>query len=774
MKTAIILISEAGLSIAQSLLNELPDSEIFTLRHEEGCTHIESAGKFTAENFNRYDAFVFIGAMGICVRTIAPCVKNKYTDPAVVCVDSTGKFAISVLSGHIGGANELTHQVANILGAEPVVTTQSDCTGLWGLDTLPQRFGWFPVINAEPSTLLLAELAKTPEEKKRVCMNEHISLFVSGKPTALLLTVRNEGTDWMEAHLPPHVEVFYRVQDINPSRFKLILCVSPQVPNFPEMPMICYVPCVVHLGIGLARLAGPVRKVEKEIMNTLKEYGIMPQSIASISTIKAKSDEPVVKALQKKFPVYFYTAEELAEIEVPHPSKTVMKHMGTPSVSEAAALLSANNSRLLVPKKKGENYTVAAALDIRTVRQGHIEIVGAGPGDPDLVSVRGRQMLERADLILYAGSLVPKELTLCAKAGATVLSSASMDLEEQFEVMKKFYDKGKFIVRLHTGDPCIYGAIQEQMNYFDQHGMSYHITPGISSFQAAAAALKSQFTIPEKVQSIILTRGEGRTPMPEREKLHLMARSQSTMCIFLSASIAKQVQEELLQEYPERADLILYAGSLVPKELTLCAKAGATVLSSASMDLEEQFEVMKKFYDKGKFIVRLHTGDPCIYGAIQEQMNYFDQHGMSYHITPGISSFQAAAAALKSQFTIPEKVQSIILTRGEGRTPMPEREKLHLMARSQSTMCIFLSASIAKQVQEELLQEYPETTPVAVCYHLTWKDEQIFRGELKDLARIVKENNLTLTTMIVVGEAIGNREGLSRLYAHEFKHLYRK
>jgi len=184
--------------------------------------------------------------------------------------------------------------------------------------------------------------------------------------------------------------------------------------------------------------------------------------------------------------------------------------------------------------------------------------------------------------------------------------------------------------------------------------------------------------------------------------------------------------------------------------------------------------VMKSCYDKGGFIVRLHTGDPCIYGAIQEQMNYFDKYGMSYRITPGISSFQAAAAALRSQFTIPEKVQSIILTRGEGRTPMPEREKLHLMARSQSTMCIFLSAGIAEQVQEELLQEYPENTPVAVCYHLTWKDERIFRGELKDLARIVKENKLTLTTMIVVGEAIGNREGLSRLYAHEFKHLFRQ
>lgn len=617
MKTAIILISEAGLNIAQSLCNELPDSEIFTLRHEEECTHIESAGKFTAENFHSYDAFIFIGAMGICVRTIAPCVKDKYTDPAVVCVDSTGKFAISVLSGHIGGANELTIRVANILGAEPVVTTQSDCTGLWSLDTLPQRFGWFPVINADSSAHLQTELAKIPEEKRRECMNEHISLFVSGKPTALLLTVRDEGTDWMEAHLPPHVEVFYRAQDINPSRFKLILCVSPQLPDFPGMPMICYVPRVVHLGIGLARQAGPTREVLEEIKGKLEENGIMFPSVASISTIDVKSDEPVVKAFGKECPVNFYTAKELAQIEVPHPSKTVQKHVGTPSVSEAAALLASGNTRLLMPKEKGENYTVAAALDISTVRQGHIEIVGAGPGNPDLVSVRGRQMLERADLILYAGSLVPRELTLCSKAGATVLSSASMDLEEQFALMKRFYDKGKFIVRLHTGDPCIYGAIQEQMNYFDQHGMSYHITPGISSFQAAAAALKSQFTIPEKVQSIILTRGEGRTPMPEREKLHLMARSQSTMCIFLSASIAEQVQEELLQEYPE-------------------------------------------------------------------------------------------------------------------------------------------------------------TTPVAVCYHLTWKDEQIFRGELKDLAKIVKENNLTLTTMIVVGEAIGNREGLSRLYAHEFKHLYRK
>jgi precorrin-4 methylase len=155
-------------------------------------------------------------------------------------------------------------------------------------------------------------------------------------------------------------------------------------------------------------------------------------------------------------------------------------------------------------------------------------------------------------------------------------------------------------------------------------------------------------------------------------------------------------------------------------------------------------------------------------------MAFFDQNHMSYHITPGISSFLAAAAELQSQFTIPERCQTIILTRGEGRTPMPEKEQLHLLARSQSTMCIFLSASIVDDVQRELLQEYPEDTPVAACYHLTWPDQKIYRGQLKDLAKIVHDNQLTLTTMLVVGEAIDNRQGLSELYSKHFTHLFRR
>ena len=698
MKTAILLVTGNSLSLAETLHQEMNDSEIFTLEHFPGCTYISSLSDFIEENFDEYDAFIFICAMGICVRTIAPHVKDKHTDPAVICVDSMGRNAISVLSGHIGQANKITQDVAHILGANPVISTLSDNSGLWALDTLGQEFGWEVLVGMSHAYYKNIELLDDDEEEesdegedyneeeeygededeeydedeeeeydedeeeeydedeeeeydedeeeeydedeeeieddnsiilqmrdgtnyneKTKEFNVIINLFVNKYRTALLLEIRDEGTDYLERTRPQHVDVYYHRSDMDLSQYKLLIIVSPFMFFDPAIANIQYIPRILHVGLGLALDPPEFEELFVNLVVGAPGKNICGQAIKEVATIDVKRNVEVIKILQKLVDVRFYTAEELSQVEVPNPSTTVQKYMGTPSVCEAAAILSSHHGVLYAEKFKGlsNKSTFAIAIENGYLRQGHIEIVGAGPGNPDLISVRGRQMLEKADLILYAGSLVPRELTFCAKPGATVRNSASMDLEEQFALMKKFYDEGKFIVRLHTGDPCIYGAIQEQMNYFDQHRMSYHITPGISSFQAAAAALKSQFTIPEKVQSIILTRGEGRTPMPEREQLHLLARSQSTMCIFLSAGIAEQVQEELLQEYPE-------------------------------------------------------------------------------------------------------------------------------------------------------------TTPVAVCYHLTWKDERIYRGELKDLAKIVKENNLTLTTMIVVGEAIDNREGLSRLYAHEFKHLFRK
>ena len=620
---AIILVSESSMPLAEHIARSVAGDILFREHFSASETKYQSGmereariytkadigpyGPYLKEHWQEFEAVIFIGALGICVRSISSALKNKYEDPAVVCVDSTGKFVIPVVSGHIGGANELAQRIATSIGSQPIVTTQSDNEGLWALDTLGRTFGW--QVEASPAQ-----------------MNKAVFAFVQRRPTALLLEIRDAGTVSLMRTKPEHVTVFYQRESMDLSRFELLIAVTPrQLPDTPEgLPVLAFRPPVLHLGFGCRKQCDPAG-IPETIEEKIRTFGLSEKAIASVGTIELKKDEPLLQALQARWPwadAAIYPAETLAAIDVPNPSEKALAATGSAGVAEAAALAGAHGGPLLIEKQKGRlteggDFTFAVAQNAASCCSGHIEIVGAGPGDPELVSVRGKHFLEQADLILYAGSLVPVELTHYAKPGCVVRSSASMDLEEQFALMKEFYDRGLLVVRLHTGDPCIYGAIQEQMAFFDRYGMHYHITPGISAFQAAAAALRSQFTIPEKVQTIILTRGEGRTPMPEREQLHKLAQSQSTMCIYLSAAIVEEVQAELLQAYP------------------------------------------------------------------------------------------------------------------------------------------------------------PET-PVAACYKLTWKEERIYRGQLKDLAKIVRENNLTLTTLLVVGDAIGNREGLSRLYAHEFKHLFRK
>lgn len=533
MKNAIILTSESSLQIARTIQNELDKTVIFTKADIEGTIQISSINSCISDVFNEVKSIIFIGAMGICVRSIAPYIKDKHTDPAIVNIDSTGKYVISVLSGHVGGANNLTQRIAHILGAEAILTTQSDNTNLWALDILGEKYGWTTTSNTAN-------------------FNEPLTTFVNKKTTALLLDINDEGTQYLERTIPEHVKVYYSYKDINLSEYKLLIAVTPYRYPLTDIQTIYYHPKVLHLGVGCRKECKP-DGISEYITEALNNNNMAIASIKDVSSIDIKKDEPLLKVLQSHFmsiPVNIYTANELKDIEVANPSEKVEEVTTVAGVAESSAIKSAGGGFLILEKQKGKlsdgnDFTFAIAIDRKVIRQGHIEIVGAGPGDPDLISVKGRHFLEAADLILYAGSLVPVELTFCAKQGATVRSSASMDLEEQFEIMKEFYDKGKLVVRLHTGDPCIYGAIQEQMAFFDKYNMSYHITPGISSFLAAAAALESQFTIPEKVQTIILTRGEGRTPMPEKEKLHLLARSQSTMCIFLSASVVDQVQQEL-------------------------------------------------------------------------------------------------------------------------------------------------------------------------------------------------------------------------------------
>lgn len=600
-KTAIIASTDQGVKLGMLIQKEFQKSVLVSTRPCDGAIEINSISDFLENNFSKFDVFIFIGALGICVRSIASYLNDKKNDPAIVNMDDAGKFVQSVVSGHEGGANQLAAFLAGTIGAQAVITTSSDLQGIWALDTLAEKFNW--------------------KTRASIDMNKVISLFVNNRPAAVLLDIKDHGTLHLEKNKPGFVDLFYSFDQIDFSKYELFIAVTHKIYQV-SIPSLCYYARVLNIGMGCSRDIEP-DLLEASFREQLQQHHFAVEAVKTIGSLDVKHDETAFIELAKTLNIPFitYTADELNSQTVINPSEIVMAKLGVHSVSEAAAMLLSNNKELLLEKQKitvtsGKKHTMALAIDKQVQRKAVIAIVGAGPGDAGLISVKGKQLLEDADLILYAGSLVPEELTHCAKSGAIVRNSASMTLEEQIVLM-------------------------------DEH------------------------------------------------------------------------------------------------------------------------------YAQGHLIVRLQSGDPSIYGAIQEQMSIFDEKDMDYFIVPGISSFQAAAACLKSEFTIPEVVQSIILTRGEGNTPLPEKEKLSEMAKHQATMCIFLSATIAKSVQSQLLEHYSEDTPVAVLYRLTWKDEEVYTGELKDLAKIIRDHKLTRTTLVIVGAAIGARKNRSQLYSPEWKHIFR-
>ena len=615
---AILPSSDNGVLLARCLKRQLETvsgckAGIFSSRKAEGVTVLVGLADFVHDNFNRYDAFVFIGALGICVRTIAPVIGNKYSDPAILNCDESGVFVQTVLSAHAGGGNEFALQVARLIGARPVITTSSDVQGLWSLDILGREQGWTMEYMPGKSQLTIAGA---------------MSRFVNHEPTVLLLETRDEQTDYLESHKPSFLSIVYDYQEIDFEAFRLFLAVTPRIFSAP-LPSFFYRPNVLCAGLGCEKNIDPEAFLAS-FTEEMKKRGLSPLSLKAFGSVDFKTKEKAFRFASENLDVFLhgFTAELLEGVEsVPNPSETVYRKVGVHSVAEASAALLAGEERWLVEKQKvalpgfGEGapryYTFSVCMDRKAVRRGRIAIVGAGPGDPELVTVKGKSYLETADLILYAGSLIPEKLTHYAKPGAEVRSSAPMTLEEQLSLMSEFYSQGKFVVRLHTGDPSIYGAIQEQIAYFESKDMDYCIVPGVSSFQAAAAVLKSQFTVPGKVQTIILTRYNGKTPVPEKEALRELARSRSTICLFLSAEWAEEVQEELL----------------------------------------------------------------C---------------------------------------------------------------------------------------------HYAPSTPVAVCYRLSWEDEQVWRGSLEELSALIRQSGKRRTVLIIVGEALGARENRSKLYNPSYSHVFRR
>ena len=229
------------------------------------------------------------------------------------------------------------------------------------------------------------------------------------------------------------------------------------------------------------------------------------------------------------------------------------------------------------------------------------------------------------------------------------------------------------------------------------------------------------------------------------------------------------------QKLLQSADVIVYAGSLVNPELLKEAKCGCEIHNSAVMTLEDVIEVLVKAAKENKVVVRLHTGDPSIYGAIKEQMDCLKQHNIAFEVVPGVSSFCAAAAVLKAEYTLPNVSQTVILTRMEGRTPVPEKESIESLAAHQASMAIFLSSSMLEELTEKLIRGgYNKDTKAAIVYKATWEDEKIIRTTISKLKMSAEEANINRTALILVGEFLSDDYERSLLYNPTFSHIYRK
>jgi precorrin-4 C11-methyltransferase len=604
-KVCIVTFTDSGLAIGEIIQQEFYRSKLYTTREtklSKDIIKLDSIDQLLQEKFHKFDVWIFVGALGICVRSIAPYIKNKATDPAVINIDEQGKFVQSVLSGHTGGANEITKKISHIFQAQAVITTSSDLQEIWSLDLLATKFNWTAHSN--------------------VSLNKAISLFVNNRPTALILKIKDAGTAYLEKSRPAFTDVYYDINDVDQHQYELLIYVGYEIIES-DVPLISFYAKCLTLGSGCTKDIEPAL-FEDMLFEKLTKDGIAHQCITALTSVDIKAEETAYNAICQKHQWNFitYPVDELNQVQVANPSDIVLDKIGVQGVSESSAAIAANTSGWIIEKTKaevssGKKLTYAVCLISLFERKGQIAIVGAGPGAPEYITLRGKELLETADCILYAGSLVPEELTHFAHPSALVRNSASMTLEKQMLLIDEMYKQGKLIVRLHSGDPSIYGAIQEQMTIFDE-----------------------------------------------------------------------------------------------------------------------------KNYD--------------------------------YFIVPGISSFQAAAAYLKSEFTIPEVAQTIILTRGEGNTPMPIHEKLEDMAKLRATMCIFLSAGIVKRVENQLLQHYPPETPLAVLFRVSWKDEKVWTGKLHELSQIIKDNKLSRTVLIIVGEAVGARKNRSWLYGDNWHHIFRK
>jgi cobalamin biosynthesis protein CbiG len=507
MNTKIIVVSAKSAGMSKKIQTELKESfksddfELVSLYKYKDEAETLQKEKID-EAFSNGNNIIFIGELSLCVKAISPYILGN-DKTSVVCIDSKGKFIIPVVcSESESNDNDICCELVSILGATEVRTSQDNDDSLWELDKLAEQFGW----STDAS-------ARKKGEAKAILANQ--------KPTALLLEAKDKGTEYLESNLPQNVKVFYNFNEIkkslsapkynledkadsydNPRRRlkrinnstawtpELIIIVSPKIYSSLGLPTLQFYPPVLHLGYGCQKQAP--KEIAELIINEVENNGFSRLSLASVSTSAQNIENSISDEIINLCPTAVkkeYNPDELNKVEIPNPSEKVFESTGIYGVAEAAARLSGGNESYLVIEKQKEKYqaekiahfTYALAINKKIGNTKSIEIVGAGPGDPGLLSIRGKKFLENADLLINGTNKLPKSYKSYLKQGCIVRTFAGMELDELIELIKSFYDKGLKIVWLMPGAPDMKEQLQEITEIFDGMEFIYNITPGVPS-----------------------------------------------------------------------------------------------------------------------------------------------------------------------------------------------------------------------------------------------------------------------------------------------------
>jgi len=481
---AVVAITRDGARIGRTIKALMPESDLYVIDKfvAESPGEISFSvpvGKLIDDIAGGYKQLILVMAVGIAVRLVAPRIKNKRTDAGVVVIDDSGRFVISLLAGHIGGANALSLKIASLIGAQPVITTASDTRGYASLDLLAEKFGW--------------------KLESRRNLTRVSAALINGDAVALF---QDSGdTSCSPGDLSPQVRVFDDLCELKDSGLKAAIIITDRsvAKHHLHIPSVVFHPRSLVVGIGCNR-GTPCDVIEQALTALFSKNGLSLLSIRSLATAALKKDEPGLLEFARKYdlPVEYFDKEELAATRFPsEPSAAALKHVGLPSVCEAAAVL-AGGGNLIVPKARFYGQVTLAVSRISAhgaQRKGKLFIVGIGPGDPNHMTVRARQAISQSGTVVG----YKKYMDLCAPflAGKDTVSSAMGQEVERVNLAVDLAADGKAVSLISSGDSGIYGMAGLAVEVLQKRhaDIEVEIVPGVPAMVSAASLLGAPLNI---------------------------------------------------------------------------------------------------------------------------------------------------------------------------------------------------------------------------------------------------------------------------------------